>query len=144
MNEFNYADKIGQEKAIIILKKLFNEFQYEQHLDNSRSDIEMTARTQTYTIECKDRHYNKNFLIDKGAMIEISKYESLKEHRKNEKFIYLNTCYNGYVVYDLTNSNKDEFKVEWIKRPIEYLHPEKGNKTIPCYIIPKKYIVNVG
>ena len=58
-------------------------------------------------------------------MIEISKYESLKEHRKNEKFIYLNTCYNGYVVYDLTNSNKDEFKVEWIKKTHRILTPRK-------------------
>ena len=62
MNEFNYADKIGTRKSNYNIEKncLMN-FNTNNIQDNSRSDIEMTARTQTYTIECKDRHYKKNF-----------------------------------------------------------------------------------
>lgn len=152
MNEFDKVDDIGQKKVINIIDKLFNNYKVEQHLEGARTDIDMTAYTQTsavtYTIECKDRwNYTTTFLYEKGAMIEIEKFNSLQNKRvenHHNRAIYFNTTSDGYVVYDLTNVKHTDLNIENLKRKKSTLHPEWGYKYQPCYVIPNKYIVKMN
>lgn len=150
MNEFNRVDKIGQSKAVRIIQQLFPRYDIMQHYDCSRTDIDLTGytgdRCVTYTIECKDRKYTTEYLVEKGALIEIDKFNALKENRVKEKFnkaIYFNTTIDGYVIYDLTNTDSSELEVRNITRPIYTIQPEKGYRSTPCYLIPNNKIVKV-
>lgn len=142
-NDCQEYDKRGQAKVINILNKLSNnKINYVQHIDDmSRTDIEFTATTKSYVIECKDRAepYNIEFLKKNGAMIEIDKFNALKNH-SNDKKIYANTSGDRCLFYDLTDVEIGDLEKSYLKRVKYTVDSSLGFKTVPCLIIPEKFI----
>lgn len=118
MNVFNQTDKIGQDKAVHCINRVFSAstLNIEQHYQDSNPvDIYVTATTRNgneryYSFECKDRQMNHTKYADSGYLIEQRKIDSLlKESERGYTPIYLNTFNDGYCIcWDLSKINFNE------------------------------------
>lgn len=151
LDKFSQYDMVGQAKALPIILDLFKNFkiEYTQHYrDKGRTDIRLTAHTQTdivtYVIECKDRTYTNEWLLKNGAMLEINKYNSMKSMLTDyDRCIYFNTTANGYIVFDLTNQTPEDFGEENRERgKTTVINTGKTNK--PYYTLFKNNAVKIG
>lgn len=142
MNRCKEADRVGQQKVINELIKLFSgaTLNIQQHwVDGATIDIAITATTKNneyyYIIEGKDRNYNHDSFNGEW-FLEKDKYESMMEYRRNNKVLYINTFKDNYmVVWDITKINLDNIKKGTKNLPKCTMYPsEKKEKTV--YYLP--------
>lgn len=148
MSKFNEADRIGQEKALPVIKDLFKncELQIEQHIDdNGRIDIFVTATTQhnitkTYAIECKDRWFSSTTYED--CMLNPDKYGWLMAYKKlGYKPLFFNSFSDDtYMIWDVSQGDWDVGMFKVPKTTVV-----KGEKVYePRYLLPTDKCIAKG
>ena len=145
MNEFNDADKYGQDKVMNTITTLLSgcTLNIERHFDDTNPiDVYITATTKSgkevyYAIECKDRKMAHTKYQDEGYIIENHKMKELmKAANKGYRPLYLNSFNDDYIIiWNLNNIDLTECgetgEIEFFKTEVTrgQTGKEKKNKT---------------
>lgn len=109
MDNFEKLERIGQGKAVAIIKDLFKhcELNIDQHIiDKNEIDIYVTATTKNgkvgrYSIEAKDRHTDHNAYGGKWMIEKKKMYNLIDDYAKGYTTLYLNTfADNTYFIWN--------------------------------------------